>query len=266
MSAARTPISAARTAMRRRFWLWLGGFLLIMMVWGGLWFVRQAETARAPAAFAAALAAEGWRVEVGEASVAGFPNRLDLSVSALSVAPPDGAWRWRVDNALARAVVYNRSHWVLSAEGPHAIDTPFGAWRLSAPEARASVVFEEGRLARFALDAPAVSTRGPSGALRLVRVRLHARQRPGALPSEGLYEAVLRIDGLAEGAADASPGQGPWRWDALVRLTPPSKSAPLTAPYGFEVIEVFEADGLSSPAMLLDLFERAADSDALGER
>lgn len=117
------------------------------------WFSEAGQFESAVSARAESLRGQGWAADFAEASVAGAPARLDLTLTE----PRFGAqgWRWEGPALAARSLIYRPDFLSLSAPGRHRFATPFGAASFEARRAEASLVFgapyPPRELARFSL-------------------------------------------------------------------------------------------------------------------
>ncbi len=182
---------------------WLFGLAVVATVlWGGYWFVgsRALELAidQVLADFDSPLTAQ-------DRSVAGFPNRFDITLTEPRVVLPDLAWAAPFVQVFALS--YRPHHLILVFPPEQRLAVGGAEWRLATSDGRASAVFAPAR--RLELDRVVVVLRdlvlsGPA-ALRAGALRLALR------PLEpGRYEAVAELeDALPDPDAldSADPGR-----------------------------------------------------------
>lgn len=68
--------------------------ILAAVAWSGFWLFQSTMRDRALSQWLAARQADGWTAEAADISVAGFPNRVDTTITDLHLADPQAGWRW----------------------------------------------------------------------------------------------------------------------------------------------------------------------------
>lgn len=187
--------------MLNRFRFTALAVVLVLVGMFGWWWWKAGAAKQEPAALADALAADGWRVSLGEVSVVGAPSRLDLTILAPLLSTADGVWGWSADALTVRRVIYQPDHVLVDAPGAHRIDTPAGPAALSLRRAGASLVFgedgyREGVLARLSAVLEEVEA-VEGAALTAQRMEVHLARPPRAEPVPGLAARRLFLGARA---------------------------------------------------------------------
>lgn len=159
-------------------------FLLLALVaigWSAAWFVIRGRTVAGMDEWMAAEAAAGRQWTCQDRRAGGYPFRIELSCSGLSLQRPDVTAK--LGPVVALAQIYRLGHIIIEAKGPLQVvaegrraDTE---WRLL----QASVVFGSGTFQRLALvaDAPRLKATAPGTApidLAASKLEVHARPDP----------------------------------------------------------------------------------------
>jgi len=178
----------------------LTGLVIVLAgLWFTWWWIAATAAERGAEAIFHTLRAQGLEAEVREISVAGFPNRVDLTLDAPRLATPDG-WGWQSAFVQLFALTYRPWHLIAAFAPVQQISTPFAPAVLAFDKGQASLVLKPGpdlAFDRFVLDLenPALSVTG-EGETRAARALVAARRVEGA-PAR--YDLSLDI---AEPAAD----------------------------------------------------------------
>jgi len=120
-----------------RIVLWI--VLALGVLWGGYWFVGSATLDREVNAWFVAQGA-GDRVVGREAvSVAGFPNRFDVTVTAPYVMDAASGWGWKAPFVQLFSMTWKPWHWIVVAAPTQEITTPSGRIITVTSDIRASL-------------------------------------------------------------------------------------------------------------------------------
>lgn len=174
----------------RRMKLLAGLIVLVMVAGAGWWWMAAQAHEAAIRAWLDGRRAAGWQAEAA-VSIAGFPNRLDLTFEAVALADPASGWAWEAPRFEIDSVIWDPTFYV-------------AAWppeqRVAAPGARATVRSESMRasfrafrettlpLERASFDALRPSVEAEAGwTAGAERLGLHIRAAPGAGPANA-YE------------------------------------------------------------------------------
>ncbi len=178
----------------------LTGLVIVLAgLWFAWWWIAATAAERGAAAILQNLRAQGFEAETAAISVAGFPNRVDLTLDAPRIARPDG-WGWQSDFVQFFALTYRPWHLIAAFAPVQQIATPFAPAVLAFDKGQASLVLVPGAdlaFDRFVLDLenPALTIEG-EGETRAARALIAARRVEGA-PAR--YDLNLEI---TEPAAD----------------------------------------------------------------
>ena len=113
-------------------------------LWGGWWWIGATGLERGTRAAIDGARAKGWTIAVADLSVAGFPNRFDLTLTDPTVSPPDGGWRWSAPFVQIFALSYRPNHVISVVPPGQTIAGPWGVLRVSDDDLRASIVVTPG--------------------------------------------------------------------------------------------------------------------------
>jgi hypothetical protein len=197
---------------RRRLWpVFIMPALLVVLAiaWTGFWFFAASKVDENVDAWRAREAAAGRIYACADRSVAGFPFRLEVRCSGVSVAllsqtaaqPTSQPLSAKLGEILVVAQIYDpklliaefKSPAILSDRGAPAMVVNWSAARssivgLPGPPERADIVFDN-----IAVDRIASSVQAPL--LRAKHIELHGRNAESVTPDRPVIESVLQIDG-----------------------------------------------------------------------
>ena len=124
---------------------WLAVAVAVAVVlWSGWWFVGSYGVRRGVEGAAADLRAGGWDVAWDDLSMAGFPNRFDLTVDAPRATDPTGAWTVSAPFVQVFALSYRLNHVIAVAPDTITVDGPAGEVVVTDDDLRASAVVAPG--------------------------------------------------------------------------------------------------------------------------
>jgi hypothetical protein len=203
---------------------WLGwGLTALVGGWAVWWWVAATAVERAAAGWFDTLRAAGWEVASDSTSVAGFPARLDLTVTGPRLFDPVQGLGWEGAFAQILTLAYRPWH-VIAALPPDQILTlgPAQA-RLRSDRLRASVVVRPVPalpLDRLAVEGDGLALDWPGGAAAAASLRAGMR---AAGTDYVTHRAAIAVEGIALAAPDVPvPATGAsLRLDATLRLTAP---------------------------------------------
>lgn len=203
--------------------------LALALAWCGLWFAGARFVRQGAEAALADMRAQGYHAEVGGLQVLGFPNRLDLTVTAPDVADPASGYGWSAPFVQAFALTWRPWHVIAAFAPEQQITTPAGVFTLTAGELQASLRARPTLLLpldRTTLVGTDLSLRAPNGVnIASPELRFATRDLDGT----GLrHEIGLEVTGLAPGPGLLPKGTGlPAVLDRLHLDADLSFSAPL---------------------------------------
>jgi hypothetical protein len=172
--------------------------ILLTTLWSGYWFVGSSMIRSAAADWFAAQGARGVTAENTGLSVAGFPNRFDLTVDGIRIADPGRGFGWQAPFAQVFAMTWKPWHIIAALPPDQVVTLPGQNVTILSDGLRASVRARPNRDLPLALavveSGPmrATSTLGwTAGADKAVLSLRAAEGRPGA------YDLAADIAGLA---------------------------------------------------------------------
>lgn len=180
--------------------------VLLAVGWGGFWLIASRTTERVLTGWLEDRQAEGWSVSYAGLDTSGFPNRLDTTITELSLTDPDTGIRWSAPVFQNLSLVYRPTHVIAVLPGRHTFATSAVTHHVESDRFRASVVFApalELPIQRSTIElrdgvinsqaGDRTSTLGVSDAV------LSMRETPGA--TGHVYDLSLRASGVRPDAA-----------------------------------------------------------------
>lgn len=177
------------------------GVILAGLFWGGWWFWAAHNQRATTQAWFDALARDGWQASYDDLSVRGFPNRLDTTMTGLTLGDPDGALVWQAPFFQVFQLVYNANHLIAAWPDDQSLTVNGTRYDIRDTGLRASLVQDgDGRLLRMNIEAQTLSIRSDAKALALAGfgAALHAID---GQPED--YQLTLGLHGLDR--ADTTP-------------------------------------------------------------
>ena len=177
-------------------WL-IAAVLVVALAWAGYWLWASRAMETRLSAWIAARRAAGWEAGHDGLSVTGFPNRVDVTLSAPHLAPPGGGWRWQAPWLRLYALSYLPGRAILLWPGRQSLRVGGRDITITAEDMRASArlaLARGGALSRliWVAEAPAARSRGWQVSADQMRVALE-RQPDGA----ARYRLGLALSGLS---------------------------------------------------------------------
>lgn len=182
-------------AANMRALLWL--VIIAFAAWSGWWWIASDTARKGAEGGLAALERAGWQAEAEDIGVTGYPNRIDLTLTAPTLSPPGGHWSWHTPFVQVFALSYKPWHLVAVAANEQQIDTPLGPLALTTSSMRSSLVLVPGTdatLDRFQLVAEDLALSSPLGPLQAAALSLATR--PAADPLHA-HDLGLEVVGIA---------------------------------------------------------------------
>jgi hypothetical protein len=168
-----------RRASRWRLYIPFALLALLAITWSATWFIVRGRTLAGMDEWLAAEAAAGRQWTCLDRRSGGYPFRVEVACSGLTLERPDFAAT--LGPVLAVAQIYRLGHIIIEARGPLQVASGStrvdSEWRLL----QASVILESGALQRLAIaaDDPKVKANSPgTGPLDLSARRVEAHARP----------------------------------------------------------------------------------------
>ena len=141
--------------------------LVAATVWAGYWAVGAWGAQAGFAAWFADRRAAGWVAEYADLSVAGFPNRFDLTLTEPRLADPATGWSWQAPFFQVFALSYQPNHVIAIWPSDHQLATPQDKLRILSNKMQASLVLRAGtalELDRMTLVADTLTLQQQDGA------------------------------------------------------------------------------------------------------
>jgi hypothetical protein len=203
--------SLAQTARRFRLGLFLPYILLALLVvaWSIAWFWIRGRAATEIDGWIAREAAAGRNWACADRSLTGYPFRIELRCSAVTLERSDG--RFRLGPSTAVAQIYQPRLVLFESAGPFHVEqgalTGDASWgKLQGSVHGASDGFTR---ASLVVDGPNVTVTGADPdpiAVAGQHLELHARPTPGRYESEGAIDVSLQLAQAAVPQLDALTG------------------------------------------------------------
>ncbi|MFV0490987.1 MAG: DUF2125 domain-containing protein [Pseudorhodobacter sp.] len=225
---------------------WVLGIVLVAGIgWCGYWFVGARAVEKTARNWIDAQGAAGLEVGENGLTVAGFPNRFDLTMEAPHLANPDQGWGWRAEFLQIFSLSYKPWH-VIAAFSPRQWVT-VGTQEIivEAQKLQASLVVRPNAqlpLQRIALVGDSLRLAPLSGpALRIGALNFATRAQDAEARNHriGLEATEIAISGTTL-PAEATALQK-LRLDAVIRFSAPLDRLATTNPPRLENIEISEA-------------------------
>lgn len=186
--------------MRAMLWT----IILAFAAWSGWWwFASSTARTATEAAFVEARAA-GWLAGHGGIGIAGYPNRVDLTITTPELTEPEGRWGWKAPFVQLFALTYKPWHLIAAFAPEQALSTPLGPMTLTAGKLQSSLVLEPGAdltLERSQLVGEAVSLTGAFGSLSAQSLSFATRPAVAAINA---HDIGLELQGITLPAALAA--------------------------------------------------------------
>ncbi len=115
--------------------------ILAALGWSGFWYFQATARDRAITHWLEERRADGWIAEAADVSVAGFPSRVDTTVTGLALADPEAGWSWHADTLEILGLTYKPHHIIAVLPGEQIVATPYQTIRAESDLLRGSVLF-----------------------------------------------------------------------------------------------------------------------------
>ncbi|SEO78332.1 hypothetical protein SAMN04490248_11246 [Salinihabitans flavidus] len=175
------------------------------LAWSVFWAVQAHDLRRDTVAWFEDRRAEGWHAEYDDLTLRGFPNRLDLSFSDLSLADTGSGLAWEMPFFQLLRLSYRPDHLIAVWPDEQVIASPGDKHMLRSEDMRASLVLGDGAhdpLERTNLVITEAALSDDAGrTMRADNVNLAIRHETGqsyrlAVTTEGFAPAALPATGL----------------------------------------------------------------------
>lgn len=115
--------------------------LVLAIGWGGLWIGGKFATEKLLVHWLGEREAEGWTVSVDDVTTRGFPNRLDTTITGLSLYDPDTGLSFSAETLQNLSLIYKPTHVIAVIPGPQTFGSHGHSTRMEAETFRGSLVF-----------------------------------------------------------------------------------------------------------------------------
>jgi hypothetical protein len=173
----------------------------VAVLYGGYWFAAQAAARQGALRLADNLRAAGWSVDYATLGVAGFPNRIDVTVTGLAIGDPATGIGWTAPEFLVAALAYAPNRVIAVWPAEQELRLPGETIAVAAEGLRASAAVGAATalpLDRVTAESGALHLRSDRGWEAGLGRMLAAVRRAGPGPAD--------YDVFAEAAAVAPPG------------------------------------------------------------
>ncbi|MEO0681099.1 MAG: DUF2125 domain-containing protein [Pseudomonadota bacterium] len=185
---------------KRMSWL-LAVIVLALAGWSAWWWLGASAQQAAVEGWLAERAQAGWVAE-GEVSVAGYPNRIDLTLEGLVLSDPPAGWAWTAPVFRTYMLSYRPDQVIAAWPGAHVLATPEARVTAEAETLQASAGFLPSttlEIDRAVLEAETLELSGEglgSWTAGLARGQLSLRRAEEERGRENAYDIVLDGAGL----------------------------------------------------------------------
>ena len=135
--------------------------LAAAVLWSGYWFLQSWQLRGALEGWFEDRRQDGWEASYSDLAIRGFPNRLDVTLSDLTLANPNNGRVWRAPFFQMLSLVYNPDHWILAWPETQTLATPDGEYVIDSQGLRASVVTDGPVILRANLESEVLNIAGP---------------------------------------------------------------------------------------------------------
>jgi hypothetical protein len=126
--------------MRALTWI----VVVVAALWGGFWFMASSAVQRGIEGWFADQAASGLVAERAGLRVAGFPNRIDVTVTGLHLADPATGTGWRAPEVQLYSMSWKPWHLIAALRGGQVLDLPGQSVTLDGTDMMASLELHPG--------------------------------------------------------------------------------------------------------------------------
>ncbi len=248
-------------------WL-IGGLTAVVAVWGTWWWVAARGLERGAVAWFDGQAAAGLDARLADASVIGFPARLDLTVTGPELADPTSGWGWTAPFAQLLTLAYKPWHVIVALPPDQTIRTPAGDWRLASSRLRASVVAAPSPalpLERIAVEGDGLRLDAGGAVLSAEALRAGTRRDAADPLRHAVAAALTGIVLPGPQPPEAPEGTAALRIDAALTFTAPLDRHAGAAPPGLAAVEVADARFAWGPLAMAATGRVARDAAGFAE-
>ncbi|SNS18595.1 DUF2125 domain-containing protein [Tropicimonas sediminicola] len=122
--------------------LWLT--LLVALAWSAWWGWGAWRAKSDLVGWMEARRADGWQAEWGDVSVAGYPTRIDRTITDITLANTEAGWVWNAPFVQILGLNYEKDHVILVWPDSMTLQTPRERIAIGGEELRGSLTFRPG--------------------------------------------------------------------------------------------------------------------------
>lgn len=137
--------------------------VIVAAAYTAYWFSAAAELRAGIAGWSEQRREAGWRVELGEPDIGGFPTRIEVYFQTPRLGGPGERWRWTAPNIRAVALPWSPGVVSVSAPGIHVFTNRKGDFHGEFDEAEAEIVSGESPFSDVVIRLVGVKVRPPGG-------------------------------------------------------------------------------------------------------
>lgn len=159
--------------------------LVLALGWGVFWIVGKTATEKLLSHWLDERRDEGWSVSVESIKTRGFPNRLDTTITGLSLYDPDTGLSFSADTLQNLSMIYKPTHVIAVIPGPQSFGSYDHTTRMEAETFKGSLVFGAALdlpIERAVFEVAAADMLSSEGwTARIGAAQLSMRQSPGKM-------------------------------------------------------------------------------------
>lgn len=172
----------------------LAACVVAVALWSGWWWIGATGHQKAWELWLQDRQAAGWTATRQDISVAGYPNRIDTTLTGLHLADPVSGWSWTAPIFQILSLSYRPNHVIAVWPGTQTISTADGTTEITASTMRGSLVFvpdTDLTLDRMQLELADVALEGPDWAAALASANVAFRRSDPERAPANSYDFAL---------------------------------------------------------------------------
>jgi hypothetical protein len=211
-------------------WL-LGGVTGLFVLWSGYWVVGSRTALSAVQDWVADAPAQGLDLKTGDITLAGYPNRFDLTVTSPEYADPVSGWSWSAPFVQVLALSYQPWKVIVALPNEQTLSRQGETIGIASDRLRASIaVFPQSALGldKIIVEGDAVALTSDLGWTGSAKHAVVALRQVDGMPTA--YELGLQVDALQPDTAFASALRATSELPAVMDSATADVITTLTAP------------------------------------
>ncbi len=168
-------------------------------LWSGWWWLGATGHEKAWDLWLADRQKAGWVAETADLKVAGYPNRIDTTITELQLADPVSGWGWSAPIFQILSLSYKPNHVIAVWPGTQKISTPTSTATVEADTLRGSLVFvpdTDLALDRMQLEISNLVITGPNRTTTLGTANLATRRSAEGTAPEYSHDIAIDVKDL----------------------------------------------------------------------